>query len=197
MGPAVAAGRTWCGLRPWSCRMAVRWRSSRRRPCAARWLRPLPIGFAAISRRLPKISAAPSPTLDNFNSFECRSRNRIPGAQLSEHGRANALDVRSFKFADGRTISLTDRNVARDAARDRAAFGVRAVFDGAGSGLRRLSRRPHPSRSDGAAQRLPDLPVERLGPRCRPLRRCCRPHARRKRRRVRWPMSPKRKTKWR
>jgi hypothetical protein len=52
--------------------------------------------------------------LDNFDSFECRGRNRVVGAQLSEHGRANALDVRSFKFADGRTISLTDRNVARD-----------------------------------------------------------------------------------
>jgi hypothetical protein len=53
-------------------------------------------------------------TLDNFDSFECRGRNRIVGAQLSEHGRANAIDVRSFKFADGRTVSLTDRNVARD-----------------------------------------------------------------------------------
>jgi hypothetical protein len=52
--------------------------------------------------------------LDNFDSFECRGRNRMPGAQLSEHGRANALDVRSFKLADGRTISLTDRNVVRE-----------------------------------------------------------------------------------
>ena len=51
--------------------------------------------------------------LDNFNSFECRGRNRIVGAQLSEHGRANALDVRAFKFADGSTISLTDRTVPR------------------------------------------------------------------------------------
>jgi hypothetical protein len=51
--------------------------------------------------------------LDNFDSFECRGRNRIAGAPLSEHGRANALDVRSFKFADGRTISLTDRGVTR------------------------------------------------------------------------------------
>ena len=33
--------------------------------------------------------------LDNFNSFECRGRNRVVGAQLSEHGRANALDVRA------------------------------------------------------------------------------------------------------
>jgi hypothetical protein len=47
--------------------------------------------------------------LDNFDSFECRGRNRIVGAKLSEHGRANALDVRGFKLADGSMISLTDR----------------------------------------------------------------------------------------
>jgi hypothetical protein len=52
--------------------------------------------------------------LDNFDSFECRGRNRVVGARLSEHGRANALDVRAFKLADGRSISLTDRNVARE-----------------------------------------------------------------------------------
>jgi hypothetical protein len=51
--------------------------------------------------------------LDNFDSFECRGRNRVVGAQLSEHGRANALDVRAFKFVDGSTISLTDRTVPR------------------------------------------------------------------------------------
>ena len=51
--------------------------------------------------------------LDNFDSFECRGRNRVVGAQLSEHGRANALDVRAFKFADGSLISLTDRTVPR------------------------------------------------------------------------------------
>jgi hypothetical protein len=52
--------------------------------------------------------------LDNFDSFECRSRNRVTGAVLSEHGRANALDVRSLRLANGRTISLTDRAVPRD-----------------------------------------------------------------------------------
>ena len=122
----------------------------------ADWVR---TDIAPLARNLGSSIAA----LDNFDSFECRGRNRIAGAQLSEHGRANALDVRSFKFADGRAISLTDRSVARESARDRAAFGMRAVFDGAGPGLRWLPRRPHPSRSDGAAQRLPDLPVERLG----------------------------------
>ncbi|MET0675999.1 MAG: extensin family protein [Bradyrhizobium sp.] len=52
--------------------------------------------------------------LDNFDSFECRGRNRVVGAKLSEHGRANALDVRAFKLANGRSISLTDRTVARE-----------------------------------------------------------------------------------
>jgi hypothetical protein len=51
--------------------------------------------------------------LDNFNSFECRGRNRILGARLSEHGRANALDVRALKLANGQSISLTDRTVSR------------------------------------------------------------------------------------
>ena len=52
--------------------------------------------------------------LDNFDSFECRGRNRIVGARLSEHGRANALDVRALKLANGRAISLTDRTVPRE-----------------------------------------------------------------------------------
>ena len=52
--------------------------------------------------------------LDNFDSFECRGRNRVVGAPLSEHGRANALDVRAFKLANGKSISLTDRAVPRD-----------------------------------------------------------------------------------
>jgi hypothetical protein len=52
--------------------------------------------------------------IDNFDSFECRGRNRVAGAPLSEHGRANALDVRAFKLANGQSISLTDRKVARD-----------------------------------------------------------------------------------
>lgn len=52
--------------------------------------------------------------LDNFDSFECRGRNRIVGAMLSEHGKANALDVRSLKLANGQSIGLTDRTMSRD-----------------------------------------------------------------------------------
>jgi len=51
--------------------------------------------------------------IDNFDSYSCRGRNRVPGAQLSEHGRANALDIRSVKLANGKSYELTDREVPR------------------------------------------------------------------------------------
>jgi len=57
---------------------------------------------------------SPLTALDNFDSYECRGRNRVVGAQLSEHGRANALDVRGFKLADGRSVGLTDRAVPHE-----------------------------------------------------------------------------------
>jgi hypothetical protein len=65
--------------------------------------------------------------LDNFDSFECRGRNRVLGARLSEHGRANALDVRALKLADGQSISLTDRNVSRE-TRETVLHSVCARF---------------------------------------------------------------------
>jgi len=57
---------------------------------------------------------APLRGLDNFDSYECRGRNRVRAAVLSEHGRADALDVRDFKLADGRELGLTDVNVDKD-----------------------------------------------------------------------------------
>ncbi|CCD84088.1 conserved protein of unknown function [Bradyrhizobium sp. ORS 285] len=57
---------------------------------------------------------SPIAALDNYDSYQCRGRNNIAGAQMSEHGRANALDVRGFKLADGRMIELTDRTQPRD-----------------------------------------------------------------------------------
>ena len=65
--------------------------------------------------------------LDNFDSYECRGFNRIAGAHLSEHGRANALDVRALKLANGQSISLTDRNVPRE-VRENVLHSVCARF---------------------------------------------------------------------
>lgn len=52
--------------------------------------------------------------LDNFDSYSCRGRNNVRAAQLSEHGKADAIDVRDFKLADGRELGLTDVNVDKD-----------------------------------------------------------------------------------
>ncbi|WP_426424093.1 extensin family protein [Bradyrhizobium genosp. A] len=65
--------------------------------------------------------------LDNFDSFECRGRNRLVGAMLSEHGKANALDVRSLTLANGQSIGLTDRTLSRD-VRERVLHSVCSRF---------------------------------------------------------------------
>jgi hypothetical protein len=46
--------------------------------------------------------------IENFDSYECRGRNRIAGAKLSEHGLANALDIRSIRLRDGRVVRPAD-----------------------------------------------------------------------------------------
>lgn len=51
--------------------------------------------------------------LDNFDSFDCRGRNRVAGAKMSEHGRANALDLRGLKLANGQNLALTERDTPR------------------------------------------------------------------------------------
>jgi hypothetical protein len=53
-------------------------------------------------------------SIDNFASYDCRGRNRVAGAKLSEHGRANALDVRALRLADGRVVELTDPRADKD-----------------------------------------------------------------------------------
>ncbi len=57
---------------------------------------------------------SPLKAIANLASFDCRGRNGILGAKLSEHGKANALDIHSFKLADGRVVGLTDSQVPKD-----------------------------------------------------------------------------------
>jgi hypothetical protein len=57
---------------------------------------------------------SPIASLTTAASFECRGRNRVTGAQLSQHGLANALDVRAFTLADGKALTFTDPSVAKD-----------------------------------------------------------------------------------
>jgi hypothetical protein len=73
----------------------------------ANWIR---IDMASLATSLGSVIT----DLDNLDSFECRGRNGIAGAKMSEHGRANALDVHDLKLANGQTISFTDRTVSRE-----------------------------------------------------------------------------------
>lgn len=52
--------------------------------------------------------------VENLTSFDCRGRNGIPGAQISEHGKANALDVHSVRLANGKVVVLTDPQASKD-----------------------------------------------------------------------------------
>lgn len=52
--------------------------------------------------------------LDTYDDYDCRGRNRIKGAQISEHGKGNAVDVRSFTFVDGRVVLMTDVQVPKE-----------------------------------------------------------------------------------
>jgi hypothetical protein len=51
--------------------------------------------------------------VETLDSFDCRSFNGISGAKLSEHGRADALDVLSLKLANGAVIELTNATVGK------------------------------------------------------------------------------------
>ncbi|WP_181703977.1 extensin family protein [Chthonobacter albigriseus] len=44
--------------------------------------------------------------IKSMGTYNCRSRNNIRGARLSEHAFANAFDVAGFVLADGRTVSI-------------------------------------------------------------------------------------------
>jgi hypothetical protein len=61
-----------------------------------------------------KALGAPLGSIDNYASYNCRGRNNIVGAQISEHGKANALDVHSLRLGNGKIIELTDSHISRD-----------------------------------------------------------------------------------
>jgi hypothetical protein len=78
---------------------------------------------------------SPLKAIANYDSYECRGRNRVAGAKLSEHARGNALDIRSVRLASGHVFDLTDPKVPKD-FRDRvrtAACGRFTTVLGPGS----------------------------------------------------------------
>ena len=47
-------------------------------------------------------------SVDSYDDFECRLRNRQITGKVSEHGKADAIDVRGFTLVNGSFIGLTD-----------------------------------------------------------------------------------------
>ncbi len=46
--------------------------------------------------------------IESFGTYACRPVNNQAGGRLSEHGRANAVDIAAFRLADGRRITVLD-----------------------------------------------------------------------------------------
>jgi hypothetical protein len=64
-------------------------------------------------------------------SYDCRPRNGIKGAKISEHGRGNAMDIAVLKLANGAVIDLTrdtDPKAFRDTARSSACSRFTTVL---------------------------------------------------------------------
>jgi hypothetical protein len=61
---------------------------------------------------------SPLRAMENLASFDCRARNGATGAKISEHGKANALDISALRLANGRVLELTDPHVPKDFRED-------------------------------------------------------------------------------
>jgi hypothetical protein len=57
-------------------------------------------------------------SVETYDDFSCRGRNRVFGAKLSEHGKGNAVDIRSITFTDKKSALLTDKAFAKDVRTD-------------------------------------------------------------------------------
>jgi hypothetical protein len=58
-------------------------------------------------------SGEPLAALSGVGAYECRGRNGVTGAKLSEHAIGNAFDIGGLKLADGKVISVQQPNGAQ------------------------------------------------------------------------------------
>lgn len=84
--PVANLGAMTCPL----ARQFARWTREAMQPAAQAWL----------GSRVVRI--------ESLGTYGCRPVNSRPGARLSEHGRANAVDIGAFVLADGRRIAVKE-----------------------------------------------------------------------------------------
>ena len=82
--PVANLGAMTCPL----ARQFARWTREAVQPAAKAWL----------GSRVVRI--------ESYGTYGCRPVNSRPGAKLSEHGRANAVDIGIFVLADGRRVTV-------------------------------------------------------------------------------------------
>lgn len=56
-------------------------------------------------------------TIDGVGAYECRSRNNIAGAKLSEHAKGNAMDLHALVTQSGKTYTVKPSGGAEPAGR--------------------------------------------------------------------------------
>lgn len=84
--PVGNLGAMTCPL----ARQLARWSRDAVQPAAREWL------GARVTR------------IETFGTYACRTRNSQIGAKLSEHGRANAVDIAAFVLDNGRRVTVLD-----------------------------------------------------------------------------------------
>jgi hypothetical protein len=73
-----------------AARQFARWTREAVQPAAQQWLK------------------APVKRIESMGTYSCRPLNNVAGAKLSEHGRANAVDIGAFVLEDGRRITVAE-----------------------------------------------------------------------------------------
>jgi hypothetical protein len=96
-------------------RQFARWTREAVQPAASQWF------------------GSPVQRIETFGTYACRGVNSQPGARLSEHAFANAVDVSAFVLANGRRITVQHDWNGED---DRARRFLRAVHQ---AGCRRFA----------------------------------------------------------
>jgi hypothetical protein len=66
----------------------------------ARWTR------EAVQPAADRFLGSPVRRIETFGTYSCRGVNNRPGARLSEHAYANAVDVSAFVLANGRRVTV-------------------------------------------------------------------------------------------